>query len=837
MKNTLLLYFGAIVLMAVAILGCTPNANTYYNRQMQPIVTKYNVLFNGEEAFRIGRQELLEIYEDNYDEILSVEPIRLSGEVQLDGVGNPNFERAEEKAIKTIQLHSMVFDGVQRNYKIDDAYLLLGKARYYNERFVPALEAFNHMLTNYGKSERINEAAIWVQKTNLQLHKNDIAIENLQQILAHSKLRKKDKSEAYATLGQAYINKEEYTQAATALHKAGQYTTNKKLKGRYLFIAAQLYERLKMKDSAAVTFEKIIKLNWKIPRRMWIEALVGKTRNSNFEPQEKTQHIDYLTKLERRYEHKKFLDVLYYHHANLISNQQLLSAIQYYKKSLQNNTQNNQLKGKTHERLAELYFHRKNYVAAYHHFDSTLVYVPENTFEKLFLIRKKENLALITELEYTVRNNDSILKISKMDKEQQYVYFQRYIDSLEQITFTNNSKKTPNNAADSGMNNFSNQSISQGRFYFHNPVSIAYGKQQFQQLWGNRELVDNWRWISTTIVQTENTQTEYSKNNDTISKKLTPNFYISQLPTTNVQIKELEEQRNNALYQLGILYRNKFNDNEKAAQNLQKLIELKPNKILEPAALYQWYRNLEIINPIQAQKIKEQLITSYPNSDYAQLISGNETSQQTINQESIKFLKELEEDFLQGNIAQVAQRIKNESAIYAQTKTAPKIDLLKAKVNGRLYGVTTYIEELEYLAIKYPDTQESKLAKKIIEELKNTEKEEFIPDDKTHSWKIIIFNIPAKNNSELTKEITEELSEFSDTLLLTTDSYNNEEQWIVIHGLQDRNTANIIRKHLKKIFIKYEVQNTNIPISSENYRIVLLKKSKDEYLQYLKNNF
>ncbi|CEN38783.1 exported hypothetical protein [Capnocytophaga canimorsus] len=56
--------------------GCTPNANTYYNRQMQPIVTKYNVLFNGEEAFEIGKKALDEQYQDQFDEILPVEPIK-----------------------------------------------------------------------------------------------------------------------------------------------------------------------------------------------------------------------------------------------------------------------------------------------------------------------------------------------------------------------------------------------------------------------------------------------------------------------------------------------------------------------------------------------------------------------------------------------------------------------------------------------------------------------------------------------------------------------------------------------------------------------------------------
>jgi hypothetical protein len=38
---------------------------------------------------------------------------------------------AETKATKAIQKHSMNIDG--RNFQIDEAYLLLGKARYYDQ--------------------------------------------------------------------------------------------------------------------------------------------------------------------------------------------------------------------------------------------------------------------------------------------------------------------------------------------------------------------------------------------------------------------------------------------------------------------------------------------------------------------------------------------------------------------------------------------------------------------------------------------------------------------------------------------------------------------------------
>lgn len=98
MKSYFITYIYLVVIATLFLNACTPNANTYYNRQMQPIVTKYNVLFNGEEAFDAGLKELQEQYQDDFSHILPVEPIQMSGKIQLDGVENPLFERAEEKS-------------------------------------------------------------------------------------------------------------------------------------------------------------------------------------------------------------------------------------------------------------------------------------------------------------------------------------------------------------------------------------------------------------------------------------------------------------------------------------------------------------------------------------------------------------------------------------------------------------------------------------------------------------------------------------------------------------------------------------------------------------------
>ncbi|MFK8265544.1 type IX secretion system periplasmic lipoprotein PorW/SprE [Capnocytophaga cynodegmi] len=827
-------YFSFFAVIQLLVFGCTPNANTYYNRQMQPIVTKYNVLFNGEEAFDLGLKELQEQYQDNFSEILPVEPIKMSGKIQLDGIENPNFERAEEKAIKTIQLHSMVFKGVQRNYKIDDAYVLLGKSRYYNERFLPALEAFNHLLTNYGKSERIPEAAIWAQKTNLRLGKDKIAIEKLHELLETEKLRRNDKAEAYATLGQAYINQEMYPNAAEALYLAGKFTKNKLLRGRYYFIAAQLYEKQKQRDSAVVAYEKVIDLNWKISRKLWVEAQAGKARNKDFSPEQKQEFLEYLTKLEKRYEHKDLLDVLYFMHGALTQENNKVIATSFYRKSLKNNKENNSLKAKTHERLAEILFEQKDYTGAYHHLDSTLAYIPEYTFERLYIERKKENLAKITELEYVVKQNDSIIKIARLSKEEQLSFFQKHIDSVQKVV--EQKQKNMTSAEDLGSGFYVQNLPEQqgGKFYFYNPMAIAYGKQQFQQYWGNRALEDNWRWSSKVKKATTQSLEEFDSELVAVEDDfITAESFVEKLPKSEIEIIQLEKDRNQALYQLGVLYRAKFGDNELSISRLESLLNANPDANLEVGALYELYKNHLDLNSSKSEDFKNQLFNKFPESDYVSILKGNISSQQQKDQKAQELLDTLTADFQKGKILEILQTLDENRLSFRETAVAPKLEMLKADAIARLYGVVSYREALERVKVNYPETDESKLATELLEKLNNIEKEEFVSDEKTRSWKVVLADVSTENREEVKLQLIEKLATISDKISVSEDVYNPDETWLVIHGLQNRNTAESIIEKLQEIQTNHKF--TSFVIATENYRLVQIRKEKEKYFDYEKN--
>jgi len=142
------------VLGGILFNACSTKKDTFVNRNWHAVNTKYNVLYNGNIAFEEGREALNMSYLDNYWEVLPVERLQVKDEIKLDSENNnPNFVIAEEKATKAIQKHSMDIKDEERNPQTDEAFLLLGKARYFDQRYIPAVEAFNYILRKYIKNK------------------------------------------------------------------------------------------------------------------------------------------------------------------------------------------------------------------------------------------------------------------------------------------------------------------------------------------------------------------------------------------------------------------------------------------------------------------------------------------------------------------------------------------------------------------------------------------------------------------------------------------------------------------------------------------------------------
>ncbi len=158
--------------MLFIAVACSTEKAGFMNKKFHATNTKYNVLYNGTTAYDRGIMELKKKYVDDFSDIITLEPIQkdekaliITGETEK----NPHFQRAEDKAVKAAQKHSINVAGKEHNPQMDEAYMLLGKARYQDLRFVPAIEAFNYIILKYPDSDLFYDALVWKEKTNLKL--------------------------------------------------------------------------------------------------------------------------------------------------------------------------------------------------------------------------------------------------------------------------------------------------------------------------------------------------------------------------------------------------------------------------------------------------------------------------------------------------------------------------------------------------------------------------------------------------------------------------------------------------------------------------------------------
>ena len=79
MKKLSKIFVFSIVLLYVC--SCGTKKNTLINRKFHSLTTKYNVLFNGEQAFLKGLKEIEEKHQDNFWRRLPIEPITFNENV------------------------------------------------------------------------------------------------------------------------------------------------------------------------------------------------------------------------------------------------------------------------------------------------------------------------------------------------------------------------------------------------------------------------------------------------------------------------------------------------------------------------------------------------------------------------------------------------------------------------------------------------------------------------------------------------------------------------------------------------------------------------------------
>lgn len=871
MKINTYKYFG-IVAIILLILSCSTKKDRFINRTFHAKTAKYNILYNGDVALETGLKDLGKTYQDDFWDVLPVEYMQEDEEEMLPGEEkNPNFERAEDKAIKAIQKHSMNIGGSEKNSQMDEAYILLGKARYFDNRFIPALEAFNYVLYKYPNSDKIYEAKVWREKINIRLDNDQVAADNLKRLLKDKKIEGQDLANASAMLAQAYMNLGVKDTALVVLKKAKEKTKINDQKARYTFIIGQLYEGLKHSDSAAMAYKEVIAMKRKSPRKYTIQAHAKLAQQFDYEKEDTLVFLERFNKLLEDRENRPFLDVINHQIALFYDKQSNdKQAVTYYNKSLRKQTADKYLTASNYRNIAEINFYNAEYLKAGKYYDSTLTKLNDRTREYRAIAKKRQNLDDVIKYEAISKSNDSILYVVGLSDEAKNEYYLKHIEKLkaqdlikqkelERLALIEENKS--NGAAVIGNNNQSlaGEDVNQaskskfappsiggneaqtGSFYFYSPTNLAFGKSEFRKKWGKRELKDNWRFSKLS----SNKSNAKDNNKDVVEEKeeekvvdnpaYKVEFYTSQLPSDLKVLDSLKKDRDFADYQLGNIYKEKFKEYKLAASKFVKLLDNKPEERFILPSKYNLFKIYEIIGSPKANEIKQQIISEYPESRYAQiLLNPNQDNED--NQSPDAVYAKLYKDFENGEIRESYVKVNEYIDLYTGDEIAPKFELLKAQISARLKGIEAYKKTLNFLALNYPNANEGKQAESILSKnIPSLEKLEF-KEDTNGSWKIVFpkNHMSTSEIEALYVKLDKFIKDRSDVLVKrSNDLYNDSANFIVIHGFQSKESAQSTL-FLLKDYKDYKVNDEAYVISSDNYMVVQIKKNWDIYLSLLK---
>jgi tetratricopeptide (TPR) repeat protein len=801
-----------VVFLISVFFGCSTQKNKTLNKSYHSVVSTYNVLFNGNEYLNKGLENFNSSYEENYWDILPIEPIESTDKIiTIDGLENQDFLKAEEKAAKAIQKHSMLINEIQYNSKISEAYFLLGKARYFDQRYLPAIDAFNQIYKLNKEDDFWAKGIIWKSKSHIRLNQESVAVDLINELLEEEDLDSEIVSNANGVLAMAFLNLEENDKAVKPLKNAIKTTKQKSRQARYLYVLGQLYESKKFVDSAKINFTKVVNFKRRVPRDLYVNA---KTKKLQF-----SKNIDlkkeFLKMIENE-ENKPYLDKIYYSYSQaLLNSDSLQLAKKYLKSSVRENSTDKDLKSKVYINLFELNFNASEYLLAGKYLDSALNVIDKKSREFWTLDRQKKGIEKVVNIEANLLLWDSLLKISNYDKEKLNKVLNDVLDSRT-LTNTGTRDLQPPTTKNSS------QTFIKTNFYFYNPQIVSLGKQSFITLWGNRNRDTYWRSIQSTSAKSEGKNIKNPKM-EILEKSVDYTEIYKEIPFTKFEKDSILKLIELSKLELAESYIVKYGNHKLGQSIIKNFFESNSRSNLLTNAKYLLYKSYKIQNDRKYVDIKEDILMNDSLSRFAKILSKDPKfilDQKT----SIVLLDSLKILFQNQKFEEVINSAKESIGFVENEDILIDLEILLANSLGRLEGVNKYNEVLKEISKKYPTSAKSKQLIKISNKINRKWKE---PNKLTKSDDFkIVFVLSKMDFSD--NQIKESLRLIEKTIdvkkRVSYDVYDYDRALIVIHDYTNRDDAENDIFKIKQELEGFQLKNNFVSLSSQ-YKNMLIYKT------------
>lgn len=764
------------------------------SRSFHNLTAKYNVYFNGNEAYKRGLLAIKEAHKENYNEVL---PMYFFSE-ENNSIAKGDMDYAIEKSIKLINNHSITAKPktkagdlsqkqkefyAQKEYCkwVDNAYLLMGKAHFVNRDFYSAKKSFDYIITEYKNQPIQFEATLWQVQSKSEAKLYEDAQVLLDRIKDEGKMPEKYSARFYAIQTDLLLKQHKYEEAIPHLTEAIRLTKSRKLKKRYTYILAQLYQSIGNGPKAIEKYKEVLKMN--PPYAMAFNAQINIATAFDSNSGNSDDIVKELKKLLKDDKNTEFRDQIYYALANIeFEKGNIDKAIEYYELSIASSESNKYQKSMSYLAIGDIYYNKKEFILSQPYIDSCVQWLSEDNRRYIELYTKSSALNDLARNHKMVIEQDSMLMVAGMSDRDRSKFINKIISDLkeEEIKQKEEEKRRRDRMLYESQQGFASQNKG-NTWYFYNSKKVEQGRLEFENRWGNRKLEDNWRrknknssgWDDDvkTDELSENTETKNAEQN-----KMSPDYYLGGLLETDSAKAEAHAKIKEGLINKGFIFSYRLIDYSQAIQAFEDLekrypqdSELMPMVYYNLVSLHKLNENMP-----ESDRYKALLLEKFGETKYAQAIANPNFLKEIRSKELQieKMYKKAFMQYLQKNYHGVIQTCRESEAEFNENHLEAKFKMLEGLSAGRIQGIDKMKSSLEIIAQNYEKDSVSILASAILKEIIDKDMKE-LPKDTLYPETSNVAQL--SDNSLFAEEIEEEIYFYKDTVHVYVIAANTDD--------------------------------------------------------------
>ncbi len=866
----------------LGVLGLLMACNAQQVKKTTPLYLGYHDLtahYNGYFNAKLILNETLARkqaeYVDDYNRLL---PLNITTNLKPESSDYPELDRAIKKASVAIRLHG--------NSKwTDDCYFIIGLCRFYKGEYDEAVKTFqvitsdfSNGLRPYGgkkKKKKSNrgkkknsevgnpyydgplaffrhkpvkwEAMLWMARSYIMEDKFLEAQTILTYANGDKQFPDKLRETLYQITTELFIRQKNYEAAAASLQQTIAFAGKKSDITRYEFIHAQLQALSGLYNEAIASYNHVLELSpgyeMEFYTRLNIADLSRQTNAAS-----KEDILEMLGQMLRNEKYEEFHGQIYFSMAEIyLSEGAVKTAAEYYNKALRLSEPRSPVIPNAYSRLADLYFEQDNYVKSQAYHDSTLAVMDQENPQYDALAKRNRILKDMVAQIQIIKLEDSLQYLAQLTPAER----EALLEKIKEESSSGQEEETgqPLN----GFENLPSQTASS--WPFDNVEAKSRGFSIFRSTWGNRALEDNWRRSARNNISFNNGENDQNNGNVSIGQDVDPETFFANVPLTDSAMAISNQHMMEAYYNLARIYRDRLENDQKAAETFETMLNRFPDNPHLLEVYYSLYLLYKDRKPEKNEYYEQKILEEFPESLFAKVLLNPDYIEQSQEQqdEITDYYAETYHLFESGQLEEVMNRVQMADSLFDPNPMKPKFDMLYALSLGKMDSMEAFRTALQDIVNKYPGTEVHSKAIDILNAMEGTEysKEEigedklapYTVDPEAEHYLVILFYHIGKDIDQVKNNLSNYNMKYHslDNFQISSVLLNENQQMVIVKSLKNGQKAlayyNEIRYN-QPIFEGIDPESYTIFFTTvRNYGVFFREKDISAYLKFFSENY